>query len=420
MAKKKVVVKVVPRKKKTAKKESEVTRLGYALRAMGALGGGKVGAYLGNPMAGAATGTSLGAALSRWLGAGDYSIKSNSLVRQSPDGTIPAMHNNNQSIVVRHKEFVSEILSSTSFSVQRQLIINPGQSVTFPWLSGIASQFEEYAIRGMVYHYVPTSGTAINSTNPALGSVMLQTSYRANSAAPESKMEMMNEYWASESVPSDSFCHPIECNPKENPFNIHYVRTGAVPAGDSPLLYDYGKTFLAVTGNPADGNILGELWISYEIELRKPVLTNINDLDVTAYSMTTNSGLDNNHMFGTSQTVIGNTMAGAVSFTNGAASGSIIIGPGNIGSFLVTYWLTGGSLNTTTFFNMSGAGSTVQTVFNGSPSINYNGTSVSSGANLVVVNITNPSTTTSLNFTNSAFTATRIGVTISPFNPTIP
>lgn len=420
MAKKKVVVKVVPRKKKTAKKESEVTRLGYALRAMGALGGGKIGAYLGNPMAGAATGTSLGAALSRWLGAGDYSIKSNSLVRQSPDGTIPAMHNNNQSIVVRHKEFVSEILSSTSFSVQRQLSINPGQSVTFPWLSGIASQFEEYAIRGMVYHYVPTSGTAINSTNPALGSVMLQTSYRANSAAPESKMEMMNEYWASESVPSDSFCHPIECNPKENPFNIHYVRTGAVPAGDSPLLYDYGKTFLAVTGNPADGNILGELWISYEIELRKPVLTNINDLDVTAYSMTTNSGLDNNHMFGTSQTVIGNTMAGVVSFTNGAASGSIIIGPGNIGSFLVTYWLTGGSLNTTTFFNMSGAGSTVQTVFNGSPSINYNGTSVSSGANLVVVNITNPSTTTSLNFTNSAFTATRIGVTISPFNPTIP
>ena len=405
--------------KKKDKAEKEVTRLGYALRALGTLGGGKVGAYLGNPAAGAATGHSLAAAISRWLGSGDYTIQSNSLARQSPNGMIPAMHNNSQSVVVRHREFLSEVISSTAFTVQQQLPINPGISTTFPWLSSIAAQYEEYRIKGMVYHYVPTSGMAVSSTNPALGSVMLQTTYRANAVAPTSKMEMMNEYWASESIPSDSFCHPIECNPRENPFNVHYVRTGAVPAGDSPLLYDYGKTFLAVTGNPANGNVLGEVWISYEIELRKPVLTGINDLALSSFTSTATATLDSSHMFGTNMSTLGNTMAAPITFTNGAATGSINFAPGNMGTFLICYWATGGSTNVQ-FFNVTGSGSSALVgPFNGSASINLVNTASTSGACLVAVTITNPTVTTSVNYNVGTFVPTRVGVTITPYNPTV-
>jgi hypothetical protein len=86
-------------------------------------------------------------------------------------------------------------------------------------------------------------------------------------------MEMLNEYWSSESSPAEGFCHPIECNPKENPFNIQYVRSKDVPSGDSQLLYDLGVTHVAVTGMQASGNAVGDLWITYEVELKKPVLT---------------------------------------------------------------------------------------------------------------------------------------------------
>jgi len=189
------------------------------------------------------------------------------------------MHNDGQSVIVRHKEFVSEIRGSTAFVVRASYDINPGRHETFPWLAGVASRFQEYRIRGLVWHYVPSSGAAVSGTNAALGTVMLQTSYRSNDSAPNNKNEVLNEYWSSESVPSEAFCHPIECDPKENPFNVQYVRTDAVPAGDSKLLYDLGQTHVCVSGQQADDTVLGDLWCTYEIELKKPIIeSNVTSL----------------------------------------------------------------------------------------------------------------------------------------------
>jgi len=223
---------------------------------------------------GAGAGTSLGAALSRWLGSGDYTVGANSIVQRSLKGSdsIPAMHSNNQSVVIRHKEYIGEVRGNQTFTLNDAFQINPGNSRTFPWLSGVATRFQEYRIKGMVYHYIPSSGTAVSSTDAALGTVMMVTSYRATDSAPTSKVELLNEYWASESVPSDSFCHPIECDPKENPYNVQYVRTGEVPAGDSRLLYDLGVTYVATSGQQVSGKVLGDLWVTYEIELKKPVV----------------------------------------------------------------------------------------------------------------------------------------------------
>jgi hypothetical protein len=258
------------RKAKKKVTQKEVSILGQALRSLGGLAGGAAGSIIGMPSGGASVGTSLGAALSKWLGSGDYSVSKNSLLNAS--SSIPMMHKDDQKVIIRHKEFVTEILSNTTFTVNQSLELNPGLSTTFPWLSKLAGRFQEYTIRGMVFHYIPTSGEVVSGTNPAIGSVMLQTSYRANSSAPGTKMELLNEYWATESKPSESFCHPIECDPKENPFNVQYVRSVDVPSGDSQLMYDLGKTFIATSGCPATGNVLGDLWVTYEIELRKPIL----------------------------------------------------------------------------------------------------------------------------------------------------
>jgi hypothetical protein len=181
------------------------------------------------------------------------------------------MHKDGQTIIVRHREFLTEVKGSTTFDVRASFPINPGMSETFPWLSNIASQFQQYRIRGMVYHYIPTSGS-IATSSPSLGSVMLQTVYRASDVAPSGKVELLNEYWSSEVVPSETFAHPVECNPAENPFNVQYVRATAPPTGESKLLYDLGTTYLAVSGQQANDQVLGDLWVTYEIELKKPVL----------------------------------------------------------------------------------------------------------------------------------------------------
>lgn len=275
------------KKKKTApkvrvqQKQAEVTAVGKLLRQMGGLGGGAMGAYLGQPAAGSAAGNSLGAAISKWLGFGDYSVGTNSIVQKASTG-IPMMHKEGQSVTIRHREFIATVDSSTTFSVQRSFRLNPGDRDTFPWLSTIANSFQEYKFKGVVFHYIPTSGNAISGTSPSLGAVMMQTSYRANDPPPANKSELLNEYWSGEVVPSETFAHPIECNPAENPFNVQYVRRGELPSGDNQLFYDLGVTHLCTQGQLAAGNALGDIWVTYEVELKKPIVasnvtSNAND-----------------------------------------------------------------------------------------------------------------------------------------------
>jgi hypothetical protein len=196
------------------------------------------------------------------------------------------MHKADQSIVLRHREFVGTVTSTQNFTVQYQLPLNPGLT-TFPWLASIAAKFQEYKFRGAVFHYIPASGAAIAGTNSALGTVMMQTTYRPSDSAPTSKVEMLNEYCANEVVPSEPAIHPIECDPKQNPFSVQFVRAANVTSGESVLNYDLGKTFLAPQGQQADGNYLGDLWVTYEVELTKPTYSsNVTTLPLTTFVAT--------------------------------------------------------------------------------------------------------------------------------------
>lgn len=335
MTKKKIKVVVQPQKKKTKnKKEQEITAIGKALRSLGGLGGSALGGMVGQSAIGGTLGTGLGAVVSRWLGQGDYSVQSNSVVKSAlrASTSIPNMHKDDQTITIRHKEFLTSIKGSQLFEVQRFFILQPGDTNTFPWASGIAARFQQYRIKGMVFHYVPTSGYAVSGTNPAIGAVMIQTSYRANDSPPASKTEMLNEYWASEASPADSFCHPIECSPKENPFSVHYVRTVPPPESDTPLMYDLGVTYIATQGMPANGNVVGDLWVTYEIELSKPLIkSNTHDTvrDGNAQVVSVNGSITPSAIFG-STTV---TAKGSLPFT---VNGNTIAFPkGTVGEFVV-------------------------------------------------------------------------------------
>ena len=338
MAKKKVTINVKTRRKAKSKSRrseaKEMTLLGQALRGLGGLAGTTVGGAFGNPMVGSAVGTSLGATISKWLGSGDYTVGSNTLVQRVGNGSpaIPMMHNGGQSIVVRHKEYLGEIQGSIGFAVQHVYDINPGVTYTFPWLSDIARNFQEYRIKGMVFHYVPTSGSAINGTNPAIGSVMIQTSYRATDNQPSSKVEMMNEYWAAESAPNEAFCHPIECDPKENPFNVQYVRSGVLPTTENQLMYDLGRTFVATSGQQANGSVLGDLWVSYEVELKKPQVTSSVASVPTNFQLSVQPTISTTAWFGTSTTqqrtggtILCTALNNTLTFPKGAAGLYLIV-----------------------------------------------------------------------------------------------
>jgi hypothetical protein len=251
------------------------------------------------------------------------------------------MHKEGQTVTIRHREFISTIKSSVGFVVSDSFQLNPGNSKTFPWLSTIASSFQEYRFKGIVFHYIPTSGNAISGTSPSLGSVMMQTSYRGNDAPPSTKAELLNEYWSGEAVPSETFAHPIECDPKETPMNLQYVRTGELPATDSRLFYDLGVTHLATQGQLAADNVLGDLWVTYEVELKKPIVSsNVTSRVIYGEAWSSSPPVSFGQIFNT----LGN-YKGALSFTG--AGNTLTFAAGTRGTYMAVFYIFGVALNLT-------------------------------------------------------------------------
>jgi hypothetical protein len=387
-------------KAKSKAKPQSVSAIGKALRSLGGVGGTALGSLIGVPGAGGMVGNSLGAALSKWMGFGDYVVKSNSVVTRASTG-IPMMHKEGQTVTIRHREFIAQVKGSINFTVQDSYILNPGIAATFPWLSTVASSFQEYRFKGVVFHYIPSSGAAISGTNGALGTVMLQTSYRSNDIPPVSKTELLNEYWSGESVPADTFAHPIECDPNENPFNIQYVRTGDLPVGESSLLYDLGVTHLCTSGQQATGNTVGDLWVTYEVELKKPVV----------FSNVTSTYLTNNTWFlSPSSTALFSgtpTSAGNVTITGSPSSNALTIL--NIrGSWLLTVVVQATTTFTYTAFGVNaGSNYTVRNMFPSPSTSTYSSNGTTAHISAIVVlgfTVVDPSLPVVVTYSPSTFT----------------
>lgn len=123
--------------------------------------------------------------------------------------------NSKNGVRIRHREFIQDVSSSTSF-VNQLFSINAGLASTFPWLSQIAPNFEQYKFHGLIFEFRSTSANALNSTNTALGTVILGTDYNTAAAAFTSKQQMENNEWTCSTKPSLSVIHPIECAPSQN------------------------------------------------------------------------------------------------------------------------------------------------------------------------------------------------------------
>ena len=179
---------------------------------------------------------------------------------------------------IRNREFITDITTAKSATgtgassafKSYNFHINPGLSDTFPWLSTIADSFETYKLHGLVFQYRSTSGEI--STTTALGTLIQVAQYNAGNDPFQNKFQMENYQNAISTVPSRSQQFGIECSSRDIPMNHLYVRTGGVPAGEDPRLYDPAIYQIATTGCPVFQVPVGELWVTYDIEFFQPKL----------------------------------------------------------------------------------------------------------------------------------------------------
>lgn len=248
---------------------------------VGRLGAGAVAPPLAGAGAGIGSklGSKLGAGLARLVGFGDYEVANNSLARFGgiipPGEAIPSFGVMGSSTRVRHREYLGDITvpsSPTAFKLTTYTV-NPGDGFTFPWLSALAVQYQQYKFDGLIFEF-RTLASDITSGG-ALGAVVMASNYDVVQPAFANKIQMENSQYAVSTKPSCSMIHTMECAPGQVANNLYYVRnSGPVTAsGTDNRMYDLANFQIATQGLPgSSGQVLGELWVSYDVQLFKPII----------------------------------------------------------------------------------------------------------------------------------------------------
>lgn len=229
----------------------------------GAKLGSQIGGFLG-PI-GSVVGGSLGGLAGHLFGFGDYRVKSNSLMGGKIVGDARRAN------VFRRSTYITDVFSSTGFATT-VIPIQPGLLTLDPWLAPIARNYDEYEIKGMIFEWRSTCGSAFASNNNAMGTLIMATQYDPYDPVFTSKLSMDNYEFATAVKPFDSALHAVECARASTVQNKLYIRTGS-NQGDLRWT-DFGNFTIATTGMQTSGVNLGELWVSYEIELSKPNFSN--------------------------------------------------------------------------------------------------------------------------------------------------
>jgi hypothetical protein len=243
--------------------------------------GGRIGMAAGG-IPGAAMGSVIGQGIAAITGYGDYKVRANSLnvVGTSVD-TVPRFVNSDHAVRMTHREFVGDLVvpdNPTGFN-NTTYDINPSNNKLFPWLSRMATQYQQYRVHGMIVEYKSMSSDY--AASGPLGTVMIASNYNVNDKPFDTKVALENSEFAVSSKPSRSIIHAIECDPALGAANrYYYVRDlGASSNGVSDnRLYDLAKVQVATSGLPGTaGATMGEIWVSYDIEFTKPVLSSTSD-----------------------------------------------------------------------------------------------------------------------------------------------
>lgn len=187
----------------------------------------------------------------------------------------PKIINSNGRFIITHEEYLGDVFSSQAF-INNGFALNPGITLEeggfTNWLPNIAENFEQWKPQGIVFTFKSLSADSVVgvSANPALGSVTMATDYNVQNTAFGSKVQMENYEHSVSCKPSSNMNHYVECAKSQTPVKELYTRSGAVPAGADARLYDLGLFQIATAGQQTNGGQLGELWVSYTIELLKP------------------------------------------------------------------------------------------------------------------------------------------------------
>lgn len=380
-----------------------------------------------------------------FAGSGDYRMIGNSLIAGNVSGSggdtksfinSITSKRGKGSITIRNSEYIGELISPTannSFAVQ-SYGINAQNSVTFPWLSSLASAFQMHRFTKLVFEYRPLVSEATSTTAATLlsmGTVIFACQYDSVEGAFLNKIEMENSEAAISVKPSQGCFFGVECNPQFNPLGMFYnspqVVTTSVPNADIRMqnlgIFQAGSSGVPTASNTAVD--LGEIWVHYECELHKTVLGGYHSLLSAHYagSSTTSGTVSTTNPFGVNAATQPPTQKTG-SLLNMTFTANSFIFPVGIsdGSWLCCYYVHGTSA-TVAFTAPTVSNGTLLTIWRADQD-NYEGMPGSGSATvqlafMLVVSVNAPGSSlcsVTLNTTVLPATVDNYDLVITPYN----
>jgi len=269
--------------------------------------GSGIGSQIGFGKVGGNLGRLLGTGIGSIFGSGDYSMIGPKPTYNVLSGQVPKFSTTHATNIVCHREYLGDLQGSTAFN-NIAYPLNPGISTTFPWLSQIALNYQQYRFHGLIFEFRPLITDFVTSGAP--GVMVMTTNYNADQMPFNTRQEAENAEFAVAVKPTQGLVHMIECSSAETAMKLYNVRTNVTGPNQDLRLYDYGLTQIITQSNP--NQVLGELWVSYCVEFFKPTLA--QEFNVTpAYDFHTfRSATSSANVLGTIQVTTSGQLSVAV------------------------------------------------------------------------------------------------------------
>jgi hypothetical protein len=199
-------------------------------------------------------------------------------------------------VKVTHREYLGELSGSVAFSAT-SYSINPGLQSTFPWLARIASQYESYQFKKLCVEFETEKSSA------TAGSVMMAIDFDASEAAPVNKQQLMSFHNAVRTAVWSACKYEASQGDLSKFGPRRYVRQGTVASTDIKT-YDVGNLILATQGC-ADTSVLGEIYLSYEIEFQTPQFNLTDSISASCARISSGGTVSRAAPYGTAATITG-------------------------------------------------------------------------------------------------------------------
>lgn len=201
----------------------------------------------------------------------------------------PKVSSNSSGIMVKKREFISNIEPISPFTPQK-VECNPGINSMFPWLSGVAVNFEKYRIHKISFIYETAQSTFIP------GMIMLAPEFNISDALPESKSELLEYAFATRAPVWKNFRMDLPSSAVMN-YKDYYIRANDLSVENDKKLYDPFYLIYASDAVQEDISYAGELWVEYEIELLYPQRISLSVLRYNGFKSFTFSAPTNGAPF---------------------------------------------------------------------------------------------------------------------------